>query len=243
MKRVSLAVLSLLGLAGVAAPARADDSDFGLRGRDRRARDGDVGVDVDRMPRSPAAPMPRYVHPVEASPSPVQPFDGGTERDFRRARSDRDDRGFRDFRGDREFRPAYVPGHFEMRREVVCEPAIYEDRLVPIFEDRCVPVFGEVSVPVFDDRLVPTFEVVLDRRSGRPHRVQVGVRTERVQVGTRLERVRVGERHEQVEVGTRTERVLVRAEARRVVEREEWVPGRYLSRMPGDHDRHAFDRR
>jgi hypothetical protein len=251
MKRVSLAVLSLavpslVGLAATAAPARADDLhlDFGFGVRDGRVRDGYVGVGtdrpVDRPIRVTPAPLPRYVPPtIVTDPAPWPRRDGFDDRDRRRV---------------------YVPPHLERRTETVCEPAIYEDRLVPVYEDRVVPVFDdrrvpvyrEIGVPVFEDRLVPTFQMVLDRH-GRPSRVQIGVhtehvrvgdRTERVQVGTRLDRVQVGERHEQVQIGTRTERVLVRAETCRVVEREVWVDGRYDFGMPADHDRHHdFERR
>lgn len=220
MKRVSFAVLSLLGLAGLAAPARADDLrlDFGLDVRDGRVRDGYVGVGAGR----PTGDRPTFV----ADPTPW-------------GRHDRFD--------GREPVRTYVPAHLERRVQTVCEPAVYEDRQVPVFEDRVVPVFREVSVPVFDERLVPTFEIVFDRRAGYPRRVQVGVHSERVQVGTRLERVRAGERHERIEVGTRTEHVLVRAERCYTVEREVWVPGAYLAlgepSPDRGHDRRGDDRR
>jgi hypothetical protein len=66
----------------------------------------------------------------------------------------------------------FIPAHQVCRVERVREPAVWEDRCVPVYEDRCVPVF----------------EWRVDRW-GRKQRIQVGTRTERVQVGTRTERV------------------------------------------------------
>jgi len=247
MKPVSLAVLSLLGLAAAAGPARADDLslDIGFEVRGARVRDGYVGGGADR---------PIDARPLPGAPAPVARRAGPT---FVPDPAHWMHRGGFD---DRDRHGVYVPAHFERRTETVCDPAVYDDRVVPVFERRAVPVFDEVevpvyrevTVPVFEERLVPRFDIVLDRRTGRPHRVQVGVRaeqvrvgerTQRVQSGTRHERVRVGERHEQVQVGTRIERVLVRAERCRVVERREWVPGRYLAYAPSEHDRRHDDRR
>jgi len=249
MIRLSLAALSLAGFCALAAPARADDVhfDFGFFGRDGHRSRGFFGFDYrapirfERAAR-PVEPAP-FRPPVApyAPPVPVAPigFVAGNGLD-------RDD----DCRPHRE----YVPPHVECREETVCEPAVYEDRVVPVFEDRCVPIFDVVCVPLFDERRVPIYDVVVDPRTGHRRRVVVGERTERVQIGERKERVKVGERHEQVEVGTRVERVLVRAETTRVVKREVWVPGRYVMVMPdarrdgrdgreGRFDERRFDRR
>lgn len=246
MIRLSLAALSLAGFCSLAAPARADDVhlDFGFFGREGHRSRGFFGFDY----RAPIR-FERAVRPVEpapfrppvvpyAPPVPVAPigFVAGNG-------SDRDD-GCRPHR-------EYVPPHVECREESVCEPAVYEDRVVPVFEDRCVPIFDVVCVPLFDERRVPIYDVVVDPRTGHRRRVVVGERTERVQIGERKERVKVGERHEQVAVGTRVERVLVRAETTRVVKREVWVPGRYVMVLPderrdgreGRFDERRFDRR
>ncbi len=241
MIRLSLATASLLGLVAFAAPARADDVhiDFGVGFRDGRAPSGFFGIGVGT---SAHAPRPRvHVEPVPYVP--VRPANPG--RQFvpeGSAPFGAPAFGAHDGDGGRHrggFEPAreFIPAHLEVRSVTVCEPAVYEDRLVPVFEDRCVPIYDVVCIPLFENHVVPVYKRVVDPRSGRSHKVVVGQRTEQVKVGERKERVKIGERHEQVEVGTRMERVLVRAEVTRVVNHEEWVPGRYVTAGAGARDR------
>ena len=205
---VSVLAASLLGLVALAAPARADDVrfDFGFGFRDGHTPRGFFGVDV-RVPIR----VDRPVRVIEPAP---YPRDRGFERDACAPRRE------------------YLPPHMEYRQETVCEPAVYEDRCVPVFEDRCIPIFEEVCVPVYEQRRVAIYEWVVDTRTGHRRKVVVGQRIEQVKIGDRTERVKVGDRHEQVEVGTRMERVLVRAETTRVVTREQWIPGRYVMVLP-----------
>lgn len=247
-----LAPASVLGLVTTAAPARADDDVeigvfFGGRSGERGTSGGFFGVDLRRTfevgrargfrpPRvlpSPYAPVayppahpPFYAPahpPATYGPAPALP----------------------DFCG-----PAWIPAHEVCRQEVVCEPAVYDERCVPVYDTVevpvydvvCVPVFEDVCVPVFDERRVPVVERVVDPRTGkakkvvvghRMERVVVGERTEQRQVGERKERVVVGSRTERVKVGERTERVLVRPETTRVIEVKDVVPGRFVTVVDG----------
>ena len=238
MNRLSLAAASLLGLAGFAAPARADDIhiDFGFGFRDGRTHGGFFGVGVETpvrftpRPRVIVDPAPFYpgfhAYPARRADPTIVVDPAPWARDGGRGRDDC------------EPRQEFIPAHLECRPETICEPAVYEDRCIPVFEDRCVPVYEEVCVPLYEDRRVPITEWVIDARTGRRHMIVIGMRNERVKVGDRTERVKVGDRHEQVQVGTRMERVLVRAEVTRVVNHEEWVPGRYVTVAPDARDRH-----
>jgi hypothetical protein len=138
----------------------------------------------------------------------------------------------------------WVPPHRALASETVCDPAVYDERLVPVFESRRVPVhetvevpvFRVVQVPVYEDRVVPVYGSVWQpsrsvlvgphggvsgAHGGRERLVQVGTRVERVQVGTRLERVQTGTRAERVQVGERVERVQVGTRVERVLVRPE----------------------
>ncbi|MCC7138464.1 MAG: hypothetical protein IT460_08585 [Planctomycetes bacterium] len=229
MQRTALAtaLASVLGFAATAAPASADDftlDRFALR-FDTGGRSSRGFVAVDFVARPPAPREPR----VLAEPAPYAPW------------------------GRPGFPPPpvvehrrWVPGYDVVVEDVVCEPAVYEDRCVPVYDTVEVPVYDEVVVPVFrtvrvpvtETRTVPLFERVVDPRTGRVRNVRVGERTETVVVGEREERVRAGERRERVVVGHRTERVqvserhervLVRAEVCRPVTRVEHVPGRFVT--------------
>lgn len=263
MKRLVLAFVlapaSFAGLAVAAAPARADDVDVGFffggtTGGHGGSR-GFFGIDVRRayevgrarvyrQPRvveAPYAPVvyppvayppvayppvayPPVAYPPVAHPAPVAPT-----------------------------RPApglgcqeWIPAHEICRQEVVHEPAVYDERCVPVYDtvevpvydEVCVPVFEPVCVPVFDERMVPVYDRVVDPRTGKAKKVLVGQRLERVQVGERTEQRQVGERKERVVVGSRTERVkvgerkeqvLVRPATQRVVEVKDFVPGRFVT--------------
>jgi len=252
-----LAPASLLGLVASAPPARADDVEVGFffggttggRGGSRGLFGGSrgfFGIDlrrsfeverarVYRQPRvvpGPYAPVayPPVAYPPVAYPPVAYPPVAYPGPDL----------GCQ----------AWIPAHEVCRTEVVCEPAVYEDRCVPVYDTVevpvydvvCVPVFEEVCVPVFDERLVPVYDRVVHPRTGkvkqvvvgeRLERVQVGERHEQRQVGERKERVVVGSRTERVQVGERTERVLVRAETKRLIERKELVPGRFVTVVDG----------
>lgn len=240
MKRLVLALAlvppSFAGLVATSTSARADDVELGVffgaatgghgPGRGYVALDLRRSLDVprERVVRTPRV-LPRPYAPTAVPFGPVvaAPTWGG---------------------------PLWIPEHEVCRTEVVCEPAVYRDRCVPVYGDVevpvydevCVPVFEDVCVPVFEERLVPVYDRVIDPRSGRPRKVLVGTRVERVQVGERAERRKVGERTERVvvgsrtervKVGERTERVLVRAETTRVVEVRDVVPGRFVTVVDG----------
>ena len=115
----------------------------------------------------------------------------------------------------------YVPPRTTWREETVCEPAVSEDRCVPVYEDVEVPVCEMVPVPVYEQCCDPvTKEMVA---------VKVGERLESRQVGTRLDRICVG---------TRVERVVVRPATTRVVRVPETVPGHYVTVCESRGHRH-----
>jgi len=238
MKLLSLALLGAFGWIGNASPAHAGDVSFdvGLGFRDGRLHGAAFGIEVGpvgrpvRAPRGPIVvdPIPRRRSHVVAPFRPYGPgFVAGPIRPVGLGLVV--DPVFPPFPGggpgaghghghecacDR----TYIPAHTVCREEIVCVPAVYEERCVPVYETRCVPVYETVCVPVTD--------WVIDPRTGRRHQVVVGERTERVQVGERHETVKVGERHE---------RVLVAAETTRVVTRHETVPGRWVTVCDGGH--------
>lgn len=243
MKHTALALASVLGLAATAAPASAGDLTldhvaFGFGFGDRGGRGFFTADFVPRFqrvraPRVVADPVPVAPRPFHAPPAPVPPpaWGAGPVHDG--------------------CHRMWVPAHDVLVEDVVCEPAVYEDRCVPVYEsvrvpvydEVCVPVYEEVCVPVYGTRTVPLYDRVFDPVTGRVRTVRIGERTERVQTGERTERVQTGERKERVVVGHRTERVqvgerhekvLVRAEACRTVTRVEHVPGRFVTCV---HDR------
>ncbi|MBL9085567.1 MAG: hypothetical protein JNM10_00350 [Planctomycetia bacterium] len=247
MKRIVLALVlapaSVAGLAASAAPARAGDVEvgffFGGTSGGRGGSRGFFGVDVrrayevgrarvHRQPRvfeGPYAPVvnPPVAYPPVAYPpvAPTYPAPGLACQEW-------------------------IPAHEVCRHEVVHEPAVYDERCVPVYDtvevpvydEVCVPVFEDVCVPVFDERMVPVYDRVVDPRTGkakkalvgqRLERVKVGERTEQRQVGERKERIVVGSRTERVKVGERKEQVLVRPATQRVVEVKDVVPGRFVT--------------
>ncbi len=255
MKRFALAFVlapaSVLGLVASAAPARADDLDvgvfFGGSSGGHGGSRGFFGIDlrrsfevgrarVQRQPRVVPAPYAPAAYPPVAYPPVAYPPVAYPPVAYPPVAHPAPHLG----------RQVFIPAHEVCRSEVVCEPAVYEDRCVPVYDTVevpvydvvCVPVYEEVCVPVFDERRVPVYDRVVHPRTGkvkqvvvgeRLERVQVGERHEQRQVGERKERVVVGSRTERVQVGERTERVLVRAETKRVVERKERVPGRFVT--------------
>ncbi len=115
----------------------------------------------------------------------------------------------------------YVPPRTTWHEETVCEPAICEDRCVPVYEDVEVPVCEMVPVPVYEQCCDPvTREMVA------------------VKVGERLESRQVGTRRDRVCVGTRVERVVVRPATTRVVRIPETVPGHYVTVCESRGHRH-----
>ena len=231
MIRLPIALASVLGLVGLGSPARADDfyADFGIGLRDARARGGYLGTGTE-------SPTRRKSAPFGATGAPR--FDASIGREPAGASFGAPDR----FGPRRE----YVPAHLETRQETVLEPAVYEDRRVPVYETRTVPVFRQVELPIFETRRVPIIGWIADPFSGQRRRVVLGHRLESVRVGGRIEQIEVGRRTESVLVGTRMEHVLVRAESSRIVTREIWVPGRYLivssdRRHHGGHADHGFE--
>jgi len=195
MKRLVLAFVlapaSFAGLAVAAAPARADDVEVGFffggtTGGDGGSR-GFFGIDVRRayelgrarvyrQPRvveAPYAPVayPPVAYPPVVYPAPVAPTYPAPGLACQE----------------------WIPAHEVCRHEVVHEPAVYDERCVPVYDtievpvydEVCVPVFEPVCVPVFDERKVPVYDRVVDPRTGKAKKVLVGHRLERVQVGER----------------------------------------------------------
>lgn len=240
MKILSLALLGVCGCIGTASIARADDLsvDVGLGFRDGRLRGGVVGVEYGtdghrgRGPHRPVISEPiRTVPPRRVEP--YRPFDPVIVTDpvgpYRPGRPHGPGKFFEpgfpphaghdDGRGDDcACARTYIPPRMVAREEIVCVPAVYDDRCVPVYETRIVPIYETVRVPIT--------QVTVDPRTGRRREVVIGERQERVQVGERTERVQVGERHE---------RVLVQPETTRVVTRYETVPGRWVTLCDGRH--------
>jgi hypothetical protein len=211
-KPLAVALLSTAGLIGTAGDASADDFTFGISFGSHSKTKGFVGFHagdvrpVHPRPIRPVIPVyPTYpIDPVypPMRPIPPTPVVADCTCDCQRL---------------------FIPAHVECRQETVCEPAVYEDRCVPVFEQVCVPVYETVCVPVFVERCDP--------HTGRMVKVKIGERRQRVQIGTRMETVKTGER---------TEHVLVRPETCRTIETKVQVPGRYV--LVCDEPVQAFDR-
>jgi len=172
--RIALALaLGCSALAAAAPAARADGLAFGFsysdgdhdhghghgrRHRVHRHRDEGfaafVGIGFDAVPRR-AVPPPVLVRRVR--PAPVVVVEDCC-------------------------RTVWIPERIVFREEVVCEPAVWDTR--------CVPVYDEVCEPLYDERWDPVAcETVRVRVGERHRRVQVGERTERVLVRPETSRV------------------------------------------------------
>jgi hypothetical protein len=250
-----VSLVSLAGLAISAAPARAGDVVIGFGAGDghgyvgggvripeRRFRPPTIhwprvrldSITVEATPYTTsyptADPAPFTPTPYVADPTPTGPFapypagaveDGGAGRPGH-GRFDGDGR----FGGDRRDGRVFIPEHDVVIEQAVVDPAIYEDRAVPVFSTVRVPIYENVSVPIYGYRSLP-----LDRqqRFYGPQAVQ----SVRVQVGERLERVPAGQR---------IEHVLVRPETTRVIRRVEHVAGRFVTVIDETGDRRGLDR-
>jgi hypothetical protein len=246
---VSLA--SLAGLTMAAAPARAGDVVIGFGAGDGHGYVGGGARIPERRFRPPTIHWPRVRLDAVAFESttfespPIEPTAYPTEYPmggFARGDGDREVHGRfdGDGRGSSDNR-VFIPEHDVVTETTVVDPAVCEDRVVPVFATVRGPVYENVTVPIYETRRLP-----MDRRErfyGPP-----AERFVRVKVGERFERVQVGERTERVPVGQRVEHVLVRPESTRVVPRVEHVAGRFVIVIDerADHgdrgDGRGFDR-